>query len=283
MALLDGTRSCCGCPKTAGVAPCCVSLAAELPQLLPEEWCNMILPRRGGPHADAKPSMAFLLAAGLLVLEKSDRLISKGKAKAPGTLLGWHKRAVPLTLPAAPEAGGDARADARERAARAAVEAAQHTVWTPAREGALLAALAATPEYAAGQRLPDERWLEIAATLAEPGWTPHGLTAVKSYWSKHLLKRQYANLPPPSTPATSRESRPRDWSPAADAPLRMRSSSLPCTVQLASCSTARTGCTWPASSSWAAWLPIPHLTTSPPLPPLPQFACARPTCLGECE
>ena len=87
-------------------------------------------------------------------------------------------------------------------------------MWTPAREGALLAALAATPEYAAGQRLPDERWLEIAATLAEPGWTPHGLTAVKSYWSKHLLKRQYANLPPPSTPATSRESRPRDWSPA---------------------------------------------------------------------
>jgi len=114
--------------------------------------------------------MAFLLAAGLLVLEKSDRLISKGKAKAPGTLLGWHKRAVPLTLPKrVPEAGGDARADARERAARAAVEAAQHTVWTPAREGALLAALAATPEYAAGQRLPDERWLEIAATLAEPG------------------------------------------------------------------------------------------------------------------
>ena len=115
---LDGTRSCCGCPKTAGVAPCCVSLAAELPQLLPEEWCNMILPRRGGPHADAKPSMAFLLAAGLLVLEKSDRLISKGKAKAPGTLLGWHKRAVPLTLPAAPEAGGDARADARARRLR---------------------------------------------------------------------------------------------------------------------------------------------------------------------
>ena len=100
--------------------------------------------------------MAFLLAAGLLVLEKSDRLVSKGKAKAPGTLLGWHKRAVPLTLPAAPEAGGDARANARERAARAAVEAAQHTVWTPAREGALLAALAATPEYAAGQRLPNE-------------------------------------------------------------------------------------------------------------------------------
>ena len=57
--------------------------------------------------------------------------------------------------------------------------------------------------------------LEIApAALAEPSWVPDGLTAVKTYWSKHLLKRQYANLPPPSTPATSRESRPRDWSPA---------------------------------------------------------------------
>jgi hypothetical protein len=77
-------------------------------------------------------------------------------------------------------ASSDANAAAEAGAARAAVEAAQHTVWTPAREGALLAALAATPEYAAGQRLPDERWLEIAATLAEPGWTPHGLTAVKS-------------------------------------------------------------------------------------------------------
>jgi hypothetical protein len=37
--------------------------------------------------------------------------------------------------------------------------------------------------------------LEIApAALAEPSWVPDGLTAVKTYWSKHLLKRQYAAL-----------------------------------------------------------------------------------------
>ena len=55
--------------------------------------------------------------------------------------------------------------------------AARHTVWTPAHEQALLVALASTPEYAEGRRLPDSRWLEIGQRLAEPDWMPNGVLA----------------------------------------------------------------------------------------------------------
>jgi len=34
---LDGTRSCCGCPKTAGVAPCSVSLSGKTRQVSLDE------------------------------------------------------------------------------------------------------------------------------------------------------------------------------------------------------------------------------------------------------
>jgi hypothetical protein len=80
----------------------------------------------------------------------------------------------PRRLNARSEASAD---DARDRVAREAAVAARHTVWTPAHEQALLAALASTPEYAEGRRLPDSRWLEIGQRLAEPDWMPNGVLA----------------------------------------------------------------------------------------------------------
>jgi hypothetical protein len=231
--VLDGTRSRCGCPVQRGVAPCHLSLASGLGPLLPEDARfaaagraptpgdvqRFVFPKQRGQWGDAKPASQLLRLTGLLVTETSAKLTAGCKdTTAPGTLMGFRKRAIPLALPFAPE-GLVEDDDARDRAAREAAVAAQRTVWTPARESALLAALAATPEYADGRRLPDSRWLEIAATLAEPGWTPHGIAAVKKHWRRHLFPRQIAGLPPPSTPATSRESRPRGWSPAGDAEL----------------------------------------------------------------
>ena len=97
-------------------------------------------------------------------------------------------------------------------------------MWSPTRERALLAALAATPEYAQGLRLPDARWREIAATLEEPGWAPDGVHAVKNHWRKVLLSPEgggggrvaaiAAMLPPPPPRP---ESRPSDWTDAGDA------------------------------------------------------------------
>jgi hypothetical protein len=60
----------------------------------------------------------------------------------------------PRRLDARSEASAD---DARDRVAREAAVAARHTVWTPAHEQALLAALASTPECAEDRRLPDSR------------------------------------------------------------------------------------------------------------------------------
>ena len=77
---------------------------------------------------DAKPASQLLRLTGLLVTETSVKLTAGGRnTTAPGTLLGFHKRATPVALPSAREALVEDD-DARDRAAREAAVAAQRTV-----------------------------------------------------------------------------------------------------------------------------------------------------------